>query len=407
MSLPTSPCSTPLRFDSSKGIIETGGCCCCKHDICACALACACCNTICLFSPPTSIETLGRKFPFEEPIEEMLNDGLAKGAKLFKRLGEVSGVTLGILGIMPFLVPLFDGLRPGLCESSNLFLRHRSMRGSWRWYSACSCCRAAWSLAFSERLADSIPSLYIHGNPLCSFWWSSAFWTWASSSTLPVEGMLKPSIWPILPPPYCHPGFGLANPFGPIPSRLSSVLSTFPSGAAVESLLSGDPFLTLCPLETATGVTGDEGLCTKIGGDVASREHDTSSSVPLPGLGRSSEGDRSPLEELESSSSPFSASVLLFRITLRSFFDFLMETRKWQSFSLLGLCWFRMILKLVFSLMGSFCCLSSFTVLRQTNTAESWLAGIPVFWLINTWKRLKVNTECTPTTPLSCSCSPS
>jgi hypothetical protein len=36
---------------------------------------------------------------------------------------------------------------------------------------------------------------------------------------------------------------------------------------------------------------------------------------------------------------------------------------------------------------------------RHTKTADSWLAGRLVFWLISAWKRLKVNTECTPMTP--------
>lgn len=93
------------------------------------------------------------------------------------------------------------------------------------------------------------------------------------------------------------------------------------------------------------------------------------SSMAMLGLGRSSEGDKSPLEELELelSSSAFSVSALRFLVPFHSFFDFLIEIRKWQSFSLLGLCWFKMILKFVFSLIESFWCLSlSFNVLRQT-----------------------------------------
>ena len=36
---------------------------------------------------------------------------------------------------------------------------------------------------------------------------------------------------------------------------------------------------------------------------------------------------------------------------------------------------------------------------RHTNTADSWLAGRLVFWLISAWKRLKVSTEWTPMWP--------
>jgi len=33
------------------------------------------------------------------------------------------------------------------------------------------------------------------------------------------------------------------------------------------------------------------------------------------------------------------------------------------------------------------------TVRRQTNTAESWFTGRPVFWAMSVWNRLYVSTE--------------
>lgn len=89
----------------------------------------------------------------------------------------------------------------------------------------------------------------------------------------------------------------------------------------------GELLLILCPFAFGDGVAGGEDdLCKYAGGNVEWGEK--GSSVPQPGLGRSSEGEESPLEEFESSSSAFSASALRFLVPFLSFFDFLIETRK-------------------------------------------------------------------------------